>query len=421
MATVQRWSGRHARALREALRLSVRDFAGYLGVAVRTVASWEARGPGIVPRPDLQAVLDTALQRAGPEAQQRFRLSLAGHSSDRPAAPGYTGPHLAAVPDPPEEPPPGSQGYAAALRSLRAADRQVGGGYLYATVVGYLHRDVAPGLFGADDPEVFTAAAALTEMAGWMAHEAGHDQTAWAHLARSLDLAQVGGDRQLAAHVLASMSHLAHHLTRPAEATELARRGQHMLTGGLPHQPQLQALLLAMQARGLAGQDPRGCTRLLHQAGQVLETTPDEPPSPWVSGFDEAALATETARCLRQIGEHAAAGRQAERLLTLRTADRPRSRAFGQLLLACVLVYQDRLEEACQLAHQVLEATRHLGSYPIVQQLRGLGHQLAPQRAHRPVAELLDTLHEQLRQRSWLAPPPHRPAHQHPERTAEST
>jgi transcriptional regulator with XRE-family HTH domain len=60
-------------------------------------------------------------------------------------------------------------GYASAMRSFRAADRHVGGGHLYATVVTYLHAEVAPRLFGvnhdSDGQLVFTAAAALTEMA----------------------------------------------------------------------------------------------------------------------------------------------------------------------------------------------------------------------------------------------------------------
>jgi DNA-binding XRE family transcriptional regulator len=42
MTTVRRWTGHETRALRMALRLSVRAFAEYLGVAVRTVSKWES-------------------------------------------------------------------------------------------------------------------------------------------------------------------------------------------------------------------------------------------------------------------------------------------------------------------------------------------------------------------------------------------
>lgn len=71
---VRRWSGREARALRVALRLSVRAFAEHLGIAARTVSKWEAGGEGVHPRPDTQAMLDTALALADAAAQQRFEM-----------------------------------------------------------------------------------------------------------------------------------------------------------------------------------------------------------------------------------------------------------------------------------------------------------------------------------------------------------
>jgi transcriptional regulator with XRE-family HTH domain/tetratricopeptide (TPR) repeat protein len=72
---VGHWTGREAQFLRLALRLSIRGFAEYLGVATRTVSRWEQCGVDRSPRPEYQAVLDTALRRASDEAQQRFRLA----------------------------------------------------------------------------------------------------------------------------------------------------------------------------------------------------------------------------------------------------------------------------------------------------------------------------------------------------------
>jgi transcriptional regulator with XRE-family HTH domain len=65
---------------------------------------------------------------------------------------------------------------AEAMNAFRAADRHVGGGHLYGTVIHYLRTEVAPRLFGStvDDGGLlpFSAAVALTDMAGWMAHDA---------------------------------------------------------------------------------------------------------------------------------------------------------------------------------------------------------------------------------------------------------
>jgi len=302
---------------------------------------------------------------------------------------------------------PGGHTDASAMQAFRATDRQVGGGHLYATVVNYLHSEVAPRLFGTDQGSdgqlLYNGAAALTEMAGWMAHDAGRDGSARQHLDRALDLVRVGGDCQLGAHILASMSHLAHHVDQPEGAIRLAQRGRQALQrGGLSH-PELEARLLAMQARGFAAlRKPRECTQLLVQAETTLAISHAEEPSPWVSGFDEGALASESARCMRQLGDLSEAQRQAERIIALRPSDRTRSRAFGQLILVTVLVSQGKPAEACGIAQQVLDATQSLGSYLVIQQLLDLKQLFEPHRASKVVADFLVCLGEALRERTWL-------------------
>jgi hypothetical protein len=77
VAMVRHWTGREAKALRAAVRLSVRDFAEQLGIGARTVSKWEARGPGVSLRPAMQAVLDATLERASHQAKARFTLLAA--------------------------------------------------------------------------------------------------------------------------------------------------------------------------------------------------------------------------------------------------------------------------------------------------------------------------------------------------------
>ena len=73
IVVVDRWTGRQASALQTALRLTNEAFAYRLGVAVRTVAKWNAI-PHLVPILELQRVLDTALSQAPADAQHRFVL-----------------------------------------------------------------------------------------------------------------------------------------------------------------------------------------------------------------------------------------------------------------------------------------------------------------------------------------------------------
>ncbi|WP_331731280.1 hypothetical protein [Streptomyces sp. NBC_00073] len=84
MATVHHWTGLEAKALRLALRLSVRAFAGHLGVGQGTVSKWEKLLAATTPRPDTQAILDTALARADAAAHLRFETFLS--EAGRPGA-----------------------------------------------------------------------------------------------------------------------------------------------------------------------------------------------------------------------------------------------------------------------------------------------------------------------------------------------
>lgn len=64
MATVERWTGDEVKALRQAKRMSLEDFAEHLGVSDRMVSKWEARGETMRIRPANQAALDTSLARS---------------------------------------------------------------------------------------------------------------------------------------------------------------------------------------------------------------------------------------------------------------------------------------------------------------------------------------------------------------------
>jgi hypothetical protein len=86
MDLVSGWTGRTACALQAALRQSNETFAQQLGIGVRTVASWHQK-PSLRPRPDMQQILDTALDRAPDSVKARFAV-LAG--DPQPAAGSFS-------------------------------------------------------------------------------------------------------------------------------------------------------------------------------------------------------------------------------------------------------------------------------------------------------------------------------------------
>ncbi|EEP73573.1 hypothetical protein MCAG_03900 [Micromonospora sp. ATCC 39149] len=74
---IGRWTGQETRALREALRMTVHDFARHLGVAPETVSGWEHRHtPTPPPTMATKAVLDETLTLADSNtmiSQGRYR------------------------------------------------------------------------------------------------------------------------------------------------------------------------------------------------------------------------------------------------------------------------------------------------------------------------------------------------------------
>ncbi|WP_245721503.1 helix-turn-helix domain-containing protein [Nocardia crassostreae] len=86
---VRQWSGKEARALRDAKRMSIREFAAHLGVHERLVSKWEAGGVRVHPRPVNQAALDTSLARSDDVVRARFAALIDQPLIDRPTVPGF--------------------------------------------------------------------------------------------------------------------------------------------------------------------------------------------------------------------------------------------------------------------------------------------------------------------------------------------
>lgn len=89
MGLVNAWTGRTACALQAALRLTNESLAAHLGIAVRTVATWHQK-PDLVPKSEMQQLLDAALEQASDAAKTRFARLVAGNTkvaSDTPSDP----------------------------------------------------------------------------------------------------------------------------------------------------------------------------------------------------------------------------------------------------------------------------------------------------------------------------------------------
>lgn len=99
MDQVRGWTGQTACALQAALRLSNEAFAEHLGIGGRTVAAWHQK-PTLRPRPEMQQLLDTALEQAPASARARFSVLTGGSASaESPPQPGGRLPDDRAIAD----------------------------------------------------------------------------------------------------------------------------------------------------------------------------------------------------------------------------------------------------------------------------------------------------------------------------------
>ncbi|ADP78953.1 helix-turn-helix transcriptional regulator [Pseudofrankia inefficax] len=266
-----------------------------------------------------------------------------------------------------------------AALAFRAADRQLGSGRLYPVVVRFLQTEVAPHLVGDQYPPsaIFSAAASLTDMAGWLAYDDNRGDLAAQHFVQAFGLATAAGDQALSAQTLVSQSQLALENDRPDDAVRLAMAGL-ALTPDDPQCGALRSRLHVMTARGnaLAGSSAASLAALRDAEQELARAIPtgDE----WLSPFDEAALAAEAAICLRDLNDWTAAEREALRVLELRTPDRVRSRAFTNLTLATVHLGRGDLDATCEAGNRVLDAATRLDSDRVVDHLRTLGRRLEP-------------------------------------------
>ena len=305
-------------------------------------------------------------------------------------------------PDPQPTGPQADSDDVTTLDAFRAADRQTGGGRLYCAVRRHLSRRIAPRLVDSlSGPQIFAAAAAHTEMAGWMAHDSGYDRLARTHFDRALSLAGASGDRLLIAHVSASISHLALQAGEPADALHWARSGLETVRTG-PHMPALIGRLHAMQARALAacGQGMPAVAEI-DRAREALDI-PADGAHPWISQFDEASHASEATLVWQDLHQLGNAAQQAQCAVSLRGKGRVRSLALSHIVLAGIHAQRLDLDAAVRVGLEVLATDPALGSVRVIHQLAILERQLGPHRDYRPVADCLVRLDDARRTRMLL-------------------
>lgn len=332
----------------------LRETGGRFALDERAIGRWE-RGDVALPSAHYRAALRAVLQ------------------VDRDAELGFGNPPPSGAPvgaGRASGEPPTVEAIRAMATSVHVADRRLGGGHLYRSVMDYLQDDVARALFApGSGARVYAAAASLTEIAGWMAHDSGRDVDARTHFHGAYRFSLAAGSVTLAANMCASMSHLAIQVGEQAEALRIADVGLDRASC-LDGIARVTARLHAMRATALAHHgDRRGCLAALGRAERSLSGSDDDEHAQWSAHFDEGSFAAEAARALHQLADLDPAERHARIVLDLRCGDRVRARAFGRLTLAGILLDGDAPDEAAEMGRQVARIAPELSSARVRSQL----------------------------------------------------
>ncbi len=270
MQLITSWSGGHADALRQSLRMTNESFAEHLRVSVRTVAYWRNK-PEITPNPKIQETLDSALDRAPDRAKAQFALLVGeaehgkrGNQVESFEVPG--GSLLGATLDA-ANPEFGDSEYLQSVRShireIVALDNRFGGADLVRMSTRFfhaLHDQLGAGTYDLKlERDLQSAAGELAEVVGWLAYDAEAHDLARRMNQESLYFTRLAGDRAIELLTLQNSSMHAASQGRPREALQIARS---VLEGDYRLSPRLRTLFLTRKARALAQGGDESALRL---------------------------------------------------------------------------------------------------------------------------------------------------------------
>lgn len=427
------WTGGHADALRQALRMTNESFAAHLGVAARTVANWRKR-PDMTPLPALQEALDAALEHAPDRAKAQFALLVSEmHANANPGTEGTTAPfdipfdtmtarewtrddahllavsfdaaleqsstadierlaHIWLISEPPQKIELSSGRHVSdALISaaehrviqLRRADDFVTGPASHELVrreleaTGELLSDAS--LTDEQARRLLTAIGELAQLGAWVAADSGLHEQAARYVRGGVIAARAACDAPLAANIISTYSYQVANTGNPSEAVVLARTAHQ--GGQREATPVTRALLLERVAWASARSgDLRGCERALGSVEENFSAGPRDNDPDWVYWLNRAEVDVMAGRCYTELHQPAKAEALLRNALGQYDQALVRENALYLSWLAEDYVQLGDIDQAADIATSMAALTSHTNSARTDTRLRHVAKQLAPYR-----------------------------------------
>jgi hypothetical protein len=385
MQLITSWTGGHADALRQSLRMTNESFAEHLRVSVRTVAYWRNK-PEITPNPKIQETLDSALDRAPERAKAQFSLLVGeaehGKRANQVESFEVPGGSLLGVTLDAANPEFGDSEYLQSVRShireIVALDNRFGGADLVRMSTRFfraLHDQLGAGTYDLKlERDLQSAAGELAEVVGWLAYDAEAHDLARRMNQESLYFTRLAGDRAIELLTLQNSSMHAASQGRPREALQIARS---VLEGDYRLSPRLKALFLTRKARAMAQGGDMGALRLLPEIRDLfLDGVSDGDPA-WAWWIDGREMAWHEAMVQRDLGLASRAITQFERSVIATPSTEIRSQYLHRAYLLQAQVDNRTWDAAEQTIRQLLPLSTEVASTRTVVLLRNVLRKLA--------------------------------------------
>ncbi|MFI2612617.1 helix-turn-helix domain-containing protein [Kitasatospora sp. NPDC018619] len=237
-------------------------------------------------------------------------------------------------------------------------------------------------------------AARYGEYTGWMAQEADDNVSALRWTARAVELAEAGGDRDLASYALVRRALITFYAGDAAQTVQLVEPAQ---DDALP--PRIRGLAAQREAQGhaLAG-DRSACLRSLDRARDLLARAESENAGAPLLGTTHLAdpAAVVTGWCLYDLGRPGQAAEVLDHEYPRIPVHAVRSRARYGIRRALAHAAAGEPERACELAAELLPLVPALRSATIRTDVCRLGRELHRFQAGRAVQDLQPLLAQAL-------------------------
>ena len=221
--------------------------------------------------------------------------------------------------------------------------------------------------------ELLRLSSRYAEYVGWLVQENGDDRAAMWWTQRAVDLAEAGGDHDLAAYALVRRALVTFYQQDGPRTVALTQRAQHAAPP-----PRIRALAAQQEAQGhaLAG-DYSACMRRLDEARTRFAAhtpNPDEPVIGTMNLPDPAEMITGW--CLHDLGRPRQAADVIDQQLRRVSPDALRTRLRYGMRGALAYAAAGEIPHACELAEPLLKTAGALPSATVATDIRALARVL---------------------------------------------